>query len=119
MLRHNAFGEAKTYLESVNDSELNHRNKRLKKLLIDINNGTETKLDVIERFVLPDDGGEEKDLPSSYLLQHNPHHTVRFLLHVILVSGEYETELDIHNHPTMRDSLVACNLNGKVQMLHL
>ena len=72
MLRCNAFEEAKTYLESVNDLELNIRNKRLKKLLIDIIDGTETKLDVIESFVLPNDGRAEKGLANSHLLQHNP-----------------------------------------------
>ena len=107
LLRRNAFGEAKTHIESVNDSELNDRNKRLKKLLIDIINGTETDLSMIERFVLPDDDGEEKDWPIPMFSSITPHHAVRLILHVMLVCREYETELNIHNQPTMRDILVA------------
>ena len=111
LLRRNAlFGEAETYLECVNDSELNNSNKKLKKPLIDIIDVAETELHFIESFVLPGDGREEKDLSIPIFSSITHHHHSRFLIHLILVCGEYGTELDICKHPIMCDSPVAYTL---------
>ena len=112
LLRRNAFGEAKLYLDNLTESELHERDKRLRQVLLDIINDNETDAHFIERFILPDDGGEGKDLPIPIFSSITPHHPARFLLHVSLVCGEYKTELDIRNHPSTQESLAACKVIG-------
>ena len=42
-----------------------------------------------------------------------PHSAILFLLHLMLMCGQYETELDLKECPTMRESLVKAKLIGE------
>jgi len=62
------------------------------------------------RFVK--EGGSEQDLPIPVFSSITPHSSVQFLLRVMLMCGSYNTELDLRECCTMRESLVIAKLIG-------
>ncbi len=54
----------------------------------------------------------DKGLPIPVYSSVTPRSPVGFLLHVMLVCGKFETELDFRTAPSMRESLIAANLIG-------
>jgi hypothetical protein len=55
---------------------------------------------------------EEKELPIPVYSSLTPPLPVGFMLHMMLVSGTYDSELDLRSSSSMRKSLVATNLIG-------
>ena len=62
-----------------------------------------------ERFVYEDNG---EDLRIPVFSSVTPRTPIPFLLHVMLMCGKFETELDLRMQGTMRESLAAANLIG-------
>jgi hypothetical protein len=54
----------------------------------------------------------DKGLPIPVYSSVTPRLPVGFLLHVMLVCGNFETELDFRTAPSMHESLIAANLIG-------
>ena len=54
----------------------------------------------------------DKGLPIPVYSSVTPQSPVGFLLHVMLVCGNFETELNFRTAPSMRESLIAANLIG-------
>jgi hypothetical protein len=54
----------------------------------------------------------DKRLPTPVYSSVTPGSPVGFLLHVMLVCGNFETKLDFRTAPSMRESLRAANLIG-------
>ncbi len=54
----------------------------------------------------------DKGLPIPVYSSVTPPSPVEFLLHVMLVCGKFETELDFRTAPSMHESLIAANLIG-------
>ncbi len=54
----------------------------------------------------------DKGLPIPVYSSVTPRSPVGFLLHVMLVCGNFETKLDFRTAPSMRGSLIAANLIG-------
>ena len=69
-------------------------------MLSRLTKGEETDRIILDRFIY-DDRAEEKDLFIPIFSSITPHHPVKFLLHVMLMCGKYDTELDVRNHITM------------------
>ena len=63
-----------------------------------------------EKFVFDD--SNERDLPIPVFSSITPHSSISFLLHLMLMCGQYETELDLKECRTMRESLVKAKLIG-------
>ena len=49
---------------------------------------------------------DRRDLPIIVYASISPHHATSFITHMLLMLGEYETELDFHLEPTIRDQFV-------------
>ena len=58
------------------------------------------------------DDSNERDLPIPVFSSITPHSSILFLLHLMLMCGQYETELDLKECRTMRESLVKAKLIG-------
>ena len=105
-LRSPALDEFKQHLDSLDASTLNMESCMLKEFLLNmIMNDTPRA-----RFVK--EGGNEQDLPIPVFSSITPHSSVQFLLHVMLMCGSYNTELDLRECCTMRESLVIAKLIG-------
>jgi hypothetical protein len=105
-LRSPALDEFKQHLDSLDASTLNMESCMLKEFLLNmITNDTPRA-----RFVK--EGDNEQDLPIPVFSSITPHSSVQFLLHVMLMCGSYNTELDLRECCTMRESLVIAKLIG-------
>ena len=60
-----------------------------------------TNVELEERFVHEDNGEE---LPIPVFSSITPRSPIPFLLHVMLMCGKFETELDLRMHGSMRES---------------
>ena len=58
------------------------------------------------------DDSKEHDLPVPNFSSVTPHSAILFLLHLMLMCGQYETEFDLKGCCTMRESLVKAKLIG-------
>ena len=94
LLRKRALIEVKTHLQGMVDRDISHTSRRLGWHLIDlINDGNDD-----EKFVFTD---VSKVLPIPVFSSITPKTPVPFLLHIMLMLGEYDTELDLKMQPTM------------------
>ena len=59
-----------------------------------------------------DDGTTARYLPIPVFSSIIPRNSVPFMLHLMLMCGKFETELDLLSHPTLRQSLVGARLIG-------
>ena len=60
-----------------------------------------------ELFVFDDEG---RDLPIPIFSSVTPNNPIPFILHVMLILGKYETELDFWLEPSLRESLAKIGL---------
>ena len=97
MLQKRALGEVKTHLQAMVKRDISRTSRRLGSHLIDmINDGHDD-----ERFVFTD---VTNVLLIPVFSSITPKTPVTFLLHVMLMLGEYDTDLDLKMQPTMRES---------------
>ena len=106
-LRREAFDEVKAYLDSIDILSIVHvHSDVLRVLILDIimNDGDRDSIFVFE------DGG--KDLPIPIYSSLTPQSAVAFILHIMLVCGSFETELDLIRTSSLRESLIVAKLIG-------
>ena len=102
-LRRNALPEVRSRLASLKRCDINLDSTILKNYLIQmIDNNLASSL-----FV-SDDGG--KDLPIPVFSKVSPEQSSAFLLHLMIMLGEFETELDFRQHNSLKESLAAAKL---------
>ena len=70
--------------------------------------GTQRPPTAFEEMFIHEDGGEE--LPIPVFSSVTPKTPAPFLLHMMLMLGEYDTEMDLKTQPTMLDALIKTNL---------
>ncbi|KAL7539846.1 hypothetical protein ACHAXR_009663, partial [Thalassiosira sp. AJA248-18] len=108
-LRRKAAQKVKTHLLGLANSSLDHYSSNLREYL----------LSQVEN--LSDDGftghcwtssSDVEDLPIPVFSSVTPKKPVDFLLHVMLMVGEFETELDLRMQGSMRESLSKAGLIG-------
>ena len=103
MLRKRGLPEVNAHLQTVVTCDISHTSRRLGRHLIGlINDGNDD-----EKFVFTD---VSKVLPIPVFSSITPNTPVPFLMHVMLVLGEYDTELDLKMQPTMRESFAKLKL---------
>lgn len=99
-------------LDKRGDDKLKEHSKALKNFLINIlsiSDSNEYDIHIWEKvFVFDDD--HMNSLPVVVYSNIGPHQKMWFLLHLLLVLGEYETELDFKFEGTMRDCFVKCKI---------
>mmetsp|Transcript_10982 Transcript_10982/g.23257 ORF Transcript_10982/g.23257 Transcript_10982/m.23257 type:complete len:195 (+) Transcript_10982:5384-5968(+) len=61
--------------------------------------------------------GESDQLPIPVISSTSPENAQQFLMHIILLLGKYDTEMDARTKPTIRDSLRGVNLIGDTNNL--
>jgi len=91
-LRREAFDEVKAYLDSIDTLSIVHVHSDVLRVLIlgfIMNDGDRGSIFVFEF----EDGG--KDLPIPIYSSLTPQSAVAFILHIMLVCGSFETELDL------------------------
>ena len=104
MMRHNARKPVQRSLEAIERDNVTEDSWKLRRYL----------LDVIQRhedaplFIKPDDG--KKFLPIPVFSRISPNRSSNFLLHIMLVLGEYDTELDLKVAESMKHSLAKARL---------
>jgi predicted GIY-YIG superfamily endonuclease len=128
-LRVQAFEEVKDYLNGRNDTDWDTVDRNAKELILalidkgpshpdwdgvatgrgDEGDDGNAGRDAYYQWVIEDG---KRDLPIPVFSGVTPHNPVMFLLHLMLVCGEYETELDFRSQPTMRKSLLTAKLIG-------
>ena len=110
MLRQRACKEALEWLKEIRERDLNSHSRLLLDHLMELL--TLGKPD--DKFIKKDDG---KELPIVVFSRVHPNRSSNFLLHVMLVLGEFDTELDLKAARTMKESLAIANLipNGEVE----
>ena len=104
-VRHGALGELRVRLGEISEDNVKQHSWELRNYLIHMIDSE----DLVERFVYDDNGD---DLPIPVFSSVTPKNPVPFLLHMMLSLGEYETELDIRQQGTMRESLAKAKLIG-------
>ena len=103
LLRKRALCEVKTHLQAIVERDISRTSQRLGRHLVDmISNGNDD-----EKFVFTD---ISKVLPIPVFSSITPKTPIPFLLHVMLMLGEYDTELDLKMQPTMRESFAKVKL---------
>ena len=102
-IRAMALPELRRHLGSLDLACLKMHSQELAVLLMNMIDGDEQK----ERFVF-DDGG--RDLPIPVFSSVTPNNPIPFILHVMLILGKYETELDFWLEPSLRESLARFGL---------
>jgi hypothetical protein len=98
-LRREAFDEVKAYLDSIDTLSIVHVHSDVLRVLIlafIMNDGDRDSIFVFE------DGG--KDLPIPIYSSLTPQSAVAFILHIMLVCGSFETELDLIRTSSLRES---------------
>ena len=106
-LRREAFDEVKAYLDSIDTLSIVHVHSDVLRVLIlafIMNDGDRDSIFVFE------DGG--KDLPIPIYSSLTPQSAVAFILHIMLVCGSFETELDLIRTSSLRESLIVAKLIG-------
>ena len=109
LLRKMALKEVNTYLENISEENVQIHSWLLRNYLIrmiEINNND----GILEEKFVHDDLGEV--LPIPVFSSVTPHNPVPFLLHMMLMLGEFETELDLRMQGSMRESLAKAKLIG-------
>jgi PIF1 helicase. len=107
-LRRGAFQEVRMHVQSMDGVDLlHHHSQELIKLVLRLtSDGIAHQNDAF----IHEDG--DKGLPIPVYSSVTPRSPVGFLLHVMLVCGNFESELDFRTAPSMRESLIAANLIG-------
>ena len=99
--------EVKAYLDSIDILSIVHVHSDVLRVLIlafIMNDGDRDSIFVFE------DGG--KDLPIPIYSSLTPQSAVAFILHIMLVCGSFETELDLIRMLSLRESLIVAKLIG-------
>ena len=104
-LRKGSLGEVKTHLLSLDLANLKEHSIMLRAELLRMIEDEDDKA----LFVFDDKG---VSLPIPVFSSITPNHGVPFLLHIMLMLGEYDTELDLRFQSTIRESLSAVGLIG-------
>ena len=104
-LRHEAFEEVLEVLEERGESGLPSHGLAIRRMICRMIRRDEVDPD----YVIANGG---KDLPIVVFSSITPRNPLDFLLHIMLMLGEYETELDFRMQPSMRQSLVLAKLIG-------
>ena len=102
----NSFGEVMCHLEELSENDLTCDSAELRSYLMVMSDEKRAE----ERFVY--NNSSERDLPIPIFSSVTPHSAIPFLLHIMLMCGQYETELDLKECQTMRESLVKAKLIG-------
>ena len=79
--------------------------------MITMAEGGDSNVELEDRFVHEDNG---EQLPIPVFSSVTPRSPVPFLLHVMLICGKFETELDLRMNGSLRGSLAAAKLIGKI-----
>jgi hypothetical protein len=106
-LQHEAFDEVKAYLDLIDILPIVHMHSDVLRVLIlafIMNDGDSDSIFVFE------DGG--KDLPIPIYSSLTPQSAVAFILHIMLVCGSFETELDLIRTSSLRKNLIVAKLIG-------
>jgi hypothetical protein len=106
-LRREAFDEVNAYLDLIDILSIVHMHSDVLRVLIlafIMNNGDRDSIFVFE------DGGN--DLPIPIYSSLTPQSAVAFILHIMLVSGSFETELNLIRMSSLRVSLIVAKLIG-------
>ncbi len=107
-LRRETFDEVKAYLDSIDILSIVHvHSDVLRVLILSFIMNDEDRDSTIFVF---EDGG--KDLPIPIYSSLTPQSAVAFILHMMLVCGSFETELDLIKTSSLRESLIVANLIG-------
>ena len=122
LLRGKALGEVKSSLQ--NESKMSDLSRphslMLRNCLLDMITRTEegnTNVELEERFVHEDNGEELpirvfSSITPPVFSSITPRSPIPFLLHVMLMCGKFETELDLRMHGSMHESLAVAKLIG-------
>ena len=111
-IRYRAFKEVLEHLQSIDDTTLNRESKNLMHYLFGMISTNKQP----DMFVLY----ETDQLPVPVFSSVTPRDPVPFLHHIMIVLGDFETELDFSMEPTLRDSFVKLRLIGpKTDMVSL
>jgi hypothetical protein len=106
-LRREAFNEVNAYLDSIDILSIVHVHSDVLRVLIlafIMNDGDRDSI-----FVFGDGGN---DLPIPIYSSLTPQSAVAFILHIMLVSGSFETELNLIRMSSLRVSLIVAKLIG-------
>ena len=106
-LRLRALEEVKMHLETLSEETISVDSWILRETLLIICNHNESESD---RQLFIYDDSTEHDLPIPVYSSVTPHNAVEFLVHMMLMLGEFETELDLQMQGSMRESLAMAKL---------
>jgi hypothetical protein len=108
-LRREALDEVKAYLDSIDILSIVYVHSDVLRVLIlafIMNDGDRDSIFVFE------DGGGGKDLPIPIYSSLTPQSAAAFILHIMLVCGSFETELDLIRTSSLRECLIVAKLIG-------
>lgn len=105
MMRKSALSDIKWHLLSISNGGLAPHSLRLKYALIHMINCGHRRLESL--FVFND---KKADYPIAVFSKIVPEQTSKFILHILLIMGEYDTELDLKNAGTIEKIFVKAGL---------
>ena len=108
MMRKSALSDIKWHLLSVSNSRLARHSLELKYALIHMINCGHERMESL--FVFND---RKADYPIAVFSKIVPEQTSKFILHILLIMGEYDTELDLKNAGTIENIFLKAGLIRK------
>lgn len=110
-IRRSALKDFGEHLKSLSNSDLKDFEKMLKFCLLHMIDGAAPDM---ERLFVLDDNRE--DYPIAVFSKVSPDMNVKFVLHVLLILGQFDTELDIKAAGSLKQSFVYCGLIRKTSL---
>ena len=104
-MRKCALPRIREHLQNIDTSQLQHHSMSLRNYLLHV---IETNEEGIPCQFIRDDG--RKDYPIVVYSKVVPEQQMKFVLHLLLVLGEYNTELDLKNAVSMREAFARAKL---------